>query len=56
VEKDLAILISDLTGYTAMTEVHSGVSASEIVERYVELVNESSVGNSYLAERIGDQV
>lgn len=52
----MAILISDLTGYTAMTEVHGGVSASEIVERYVELVNESLVGNSYLAERIGDQV
>jgi len=56
VEKDLAILISDLTGYTAMTEAHGGVSASEIVDRYVELVNESLIGNSYLAERIGDQV
>lgn len=39
-----------------MTEVHGGVSASEIVDRYIELVNESLVGNSYLAERIGDQV
>ena len=55
-EKDLAILIADLTGYTAMTEVHGGVSASEIVDRYVELVNESLIGDSYLAERIGDQV
>ena len=54
-EKDLAILIADLTGYTAMTEVHGGVSASEIVDRYVALVNESLIGDSYLAERIGDQ-
>lgn len=55
-EKDLAILIADLTGYTAMTEIHGGVSASEIVDRYVVLVNESLIGDSYLAERIGDQV
>jgi class 3 adenylate cyclase/YHS domain-containing protein len=55
-EKDLAILISDLSGYTALTEIHGGTSASEIVDRYVELVNESLIGKSYLAERIGDQV
>jgi len=49
-------MIADLTGYTAMTEVHGGVSASAIVDRYVELVKESLIGDSYLAERIGDQV
>ncbi|WP_339696506.1 adenylate/guanylate cyclase domain-containing protein [uncultured Roseivirga sp.] len=55
-EKDLAILIADLTGYTAMTEVHGGDSASKIVDRYIQLVESSLMGESYLAERIGDQV
>jgi adenylate cyclase len=39
-----------------MTEIHGGLSASAIVGRFVELVNESLIGSSYLSERIGDQV
>lgn len=38
-EKDIAILMADLTGYTAMTDVHGGASAAQIVNRYMKIVD-----------------
>jgi len=32
-EKDVAILMADLSGYTAMTDVHGGASAARIVHK-----------------------
>lgn len=55
-EKDLAILMADLTGYTAMTDVHGGASAYKIVNKYMELVQESLSGSTKVMQRIGDQV
>lgn len=55
-EKDMAILMADLAGYTALTDVHGGASAARVVSRYVELVNHSLYGNSRLVQRVGDQV
>jgi adenylate cyclase len=55
-EHKQAILVADLSGYTAMTEAHGARSAAHLVKRFVELVNQSLSGNSRLVERIGDEV
>jgi adenylate cyclase len=55
-EKDMAILMADLSGYTAMTDVHGGISAARLVSRYVEMVNSSLSGNARFVQRTGDQV
>lgn len=49
-------MMADLSGYTALTEIHGGERAAAMIERYLELVNQSLVGRSQLHERAGDQV
>lgn len=55
-EKDVAIFMADLTGYTAMTDVHGGASAAKIVHKYMQLVGKSVCGTTQVVQRIGDQV
>ncbi|ELR73472.1 putative adenylate/guanylate cyclase [Fulvivirga imtechensis AK7] len=55
-EKDIAILMADLSGYTALTDVHGGASAAKIVSQYMELVNHSLCRDCNVVQRIGDQV
>ena len=55
-EKEIAILMADLTGYTAMTDVHGGASAARIVTKYMEIVSAACSGTAVVNERIGDQV
>ena len=55
-EKEISILMADLTGYTAMTDVHGGASAARIVTKYMEIVNAACSGTAVVNERIGDQV
>lgn len=55
-EKEIAILMADLTGYTAMTDVHGGASAARIVNKYLEIVNAACFGSTKLQQRVGDQV
>ena len=55
-EKDIAIMMADLTGYTAMTDAHGGASAARMVRKYMELVDTTLVGSSKVIQRIGDQV
>lgn len=55
-EQDIAILIADLSGYTALTETHGASSAADLIDKYVEIVNNSLVGTSRLHERVGDEV
>lgn len=55
-EKTIAIMMADMSGYTAMTEVHGAESAIDLIQRYLQLVNKSLVGDSRLHERVGDQV
>jgi len=55
-EQDIAILIADLSGYTALTETHGALSAADLIDKYVEIVNNSLVGQSHLHERVGDEV
>lgn len=55
-EQNIAILIADLSGYTALTEAHGASSAADLIDKYIELVNNSLVGNSRVQERVGDEV
>ena len=55
-EKEIAILMADLTGYTAMTDVHGGASAAKIVGKYMEIVDAALHGDTKVMQRIGDQV
>jgi adenylate cyclase len=55
-EKEIAILMADLTGYTAMTDVHGGASAAKIVGKYMEIIDAALHGSTKVMQRIGDQV
>jgi adenylate cyclase len=55
-EENIAILVADLSGYTALTETHGALSAADLIDKYVEIVNNSLVGESRLHERVGDEV
>jgi adenylate cyclase len=55
-EQDTAILIADLSGYTALTETHGALSAADLIDKYVEIIDESLVGDSIVHERVGDEV
>lgn len=55
-EKNLAILMADLSGYTAMTDAHGGASAARIINKYMKLVDDALYGSSRVVQRIGDQV
>lgn len=48
--------MADLSGYTAMTDVHGGESAARIVRKYLELVNRALFNTARLAQTVGDQV
>jgi adenylate cyclase len=51
-----AILMADLSGYSALTETHGAISAADLIDKYVEIVKDCLVGDSKLTERVGDEV
>lgn len=55
-EKHIAILMADLTGYTAMTEAHGALTAATVIQKYIYLAQQSLAGSSRLLERVGDQL
>ena len=55
-EENIAILIADLSGYTALTETHGALSAADMIDRFMEIVNKSLIGDSKLHSRTGDEV
>lgn len=55
-QQQLAFLIADLSGYTALTEAHGDLSAAQVVERYGEIVQSALFGDAQLVERVGDEV
>jgi Adenylate cyclase, family 3 (some proteins contain HAMP domain) len=56
VEQNLAILIADLSGYTALTETHGAAAAADIIDKFHDMVRRALVGASRLHERVGDEV
>jgi len=55
-EQSLAILIADLSGYTALTEAHGPATAADLIDKYIEIVNSCLVGESVLHQQVGDEV
>ena len=55
-EQNVSILIADLSGYTALTEIHGSFSAADLIDKYIGIVNEALIGSSLLQERVGDEV
>lgn len=55
-EKNIAILIADLSGYTALTETHGASAAADTIDRFMKIVSESLVGKSEFHQRVGDEV
>jgi len=55
-QQQLAFLIADLSGYTALTEAHGDLSAAQVVERYGEIVQSALCSDAQLVERVGDEV
>jgi adenylate cyclase len=55
-EMDLALLIADLSGYTAFTETHGALYASEIVLRFQRLAAANLEPGVEIVNSIGDDV
>ena len=55
-EENLSMMMADLSGYTALTEVHGAVSAADLIDRYIRIVKICLVGDCCLQERVGDEV
>ena len=55
-EANTAILIADLSGYTALTEMHGSIAAADLIDKYIEIVEKSLVGDCILHERTGDEI
>src|SRR5688572_26023762 len=55
-EKNIAILIADLSGYTALTESHGAVAAADLIDRYSSIVENCLVGDCKVHERVGDEI
>jgi adenylate cyclase len=55
-EMDLAFLIADLSGYTALTEAHGDRHAAQAVTRYGQIVQTVLPAGARLVNRVGDEV
>jgi adenylate cyclase len=55
-EQNIAILIADLSGYTALTETHGATTAADLIDKYIDIVNNCLVGDTHLHARVGDGV
>lgn len=55
-EINMAIMMADLSGYTAMTEIHGAFSAAEMVNRYLDMAQSALYGKTRLVERTGDEL
>lgn len=54
-EVAVALLMADLSGYTALTEAHGNVDAAQVLRRYVELAERALGPGARLVERVGDE-
>ena len=55
-ELELALMMADLCGYTALTETHGALQASETVLRFVRMVEASLEPGVRIVDSIGDSV
>ncbi|MEI9810241.1 MAG: adenylate/guanylate cyclase domain-containing protein [Bacteroidota bacterium] len=55
-EKNVAVLMADLSGYTALTETHGSAAAADLIDKYIAIVENCLVGDCRLHERAGDEI
>jgi class 3 adenylate cyclase len=55
-EQPTALLIADLSGYTALTEVHGAATAADLIDTFMQVVDGSLCGDCVLHQRVGDEV
>src|SRR5258706_14692528 len=55
-EENIAILMADLSGYTALTETHGSSGAADLVEKYITIVRDCLVGDCQIHGVVGDEV
>ena len=55
-EKRVAILMADLSGYTALTETHGAASAADLIDKYICIAENCLTGDSKLHQRTGDEI
>jgi len=55
-EENLAILLADISGYTALTETHGSSSAADVIDKFIGIIEDSLTGSSRLHQSIGDEV
>lgn len=55
-EMNVAILMADLSGYTALTETHGPVTAADLIDRYIRIAENCLVGDTRIHERRGDEI
>jgi adenylate cyclase len=55
-EENIAILMADLSGYTALTETHGSVWAADLIDKYISIAENCLVGDCRLHERVGDEI
>jgi len=55
-ESNIAILMADLSGYTALTETHGSFAAADLIDKYIGIVENCLVGHCQFHERTGDEI
>ena len=55
-EKNIAILMADLSGYTALTETHGAKIAADLIDKYIHIAKNCLVGDSKLHQITGDEI
>jgi len=54
--RELAFIIADLSGYTALTEAHGDERAADVVTRYADLARSVLEPGARCVERVGDEL
>lgn len=54
--RNFAILMIDLSGYTALTELHGGLCAFKPIDNFEKMAVLSLKGDSKIIERVGDEI
>ena len=55
-EKNVAILMADLSGYSALTETHGSVSAANLIDKYIRIAENCLIGDCKLHQQTGDEI
>ncbi len=55
-EERIAILMADLSGYSALTETHGALSAADLIDQYLTIAETSLVGDCSIHECTGDEI